>query len=543
MIPWLWWWFLEKVIIFVAFFSTFIFIRFAAGAVRRFLAHEKSSERTTPSNILRFIAPSFLFAIYLWMLREYGNFIWISRSGILLSLLIDSIYFIGMLIYYVKIQRLRRSPAFFAPLVNLKGALETEGNKIVAEALKHIALQIPLLRRRFGNILTIRTGDFRRFLNSDWRFVDTVQEIPPPHSLRELSGFPHLIFADEDFVAPPVEDAQELIEDPQNFDYRKMYNFASWAANEDPVLSALKNNRVNQTIYVVNRTINTELSENLWKTSQNLICNTPDVIALNWRQFHFQESLRLRFVTLFNTSDLILRLISAIVFACARESGQFPIKDRYGRNQEIPRTTSEFNEALCWSLENSTDSRLDFLRQKLLLPRTDFDELMTKLEPIAAISGDFITDENTVRNTLTAWQMLIVLRNKIIGHGGIGWQLDLNPLLYLKSVHYYFLETVRDIAAFNLRVSPIEENAAASDQKDLSDIHFRSVDWRAIAGIPGTDKIVSVYPYVRYYKKRLLFFNRISSGKAEYIDYNASNITEPSFISFDEDLKIFKEGF
>lgn len=540
---WLWWWFLEQIMApLAAFFSTLIFLRLAAAITRRALANKKAPQWSTPENVLLFVAPSIVFAIYLLWLRQYQNVIWVSSNAIWLSLAIDAIYLVGLFIYYFKLRRLRREPAFFASQVNLKSSFDVQGIEIVGVTLKYLALQIPIVRRRYGNVLTITNGDFTHFLRGDWRLVDSVEEAPPTITLNELSAFPHLILVEDESNPPPIEQAREFVEDPQSINYRKMYDFAAWAAKEDPALSAIKNNSVKQTVYVVNRALTTALPADLWKTSQNLCKNTPQIIALNWRQFHNQESLRLRFVTLFNTADLMQRLVGAIVFAKLRDAGEFPTKNRSGRNQEIPRSTLEFNETLWWALESSSNTELKLLRRMLLSPREDFKNLQEKLEPFNSIAGHLANDDKTTEHTLMGWRTIGVLRNKLVGHGGIGWQLDINPLLYLNAIHFYFLGMMRDVAVLDLQViaQTAEVETSAKNEKSSSNVRSNT-NTRAVIKMIGTDDIISLTPYLRFYNQRLLVFNRISRGKVEYIDYNATNITEPSFVSFDEDLRLFKE--
>lgn len=521
----MWNWFLAHLWILLGFLSTLIYVRGIGALLRRVIPKTATKNWGRAEAIVCYSLSTILPACFLLILRQRG-LIWISGTALWTSLFLDALALLGLLSYLNKLRALRKKPEQFVSGVSLTTPHDWPSSRIIADALKHLALKIPVLNRRLGRTLVVTAGDFRRFLHADLRLIDDVQavealpEIPP----AVLHAMPHLFLPDAPDRAE--EDMLDVFDDIVSEIDEGSFS-GGWT-------------------HFVNRTLNGNLSEELWETSRSLCQTMPDVIANTWKQFHAQESLRLRFMTLFNAADLIERLLGSLVLATLRDSGQNFTS--YGRNASLTplEIINRWNATLGSALELSASPKLDHIRDIMLSPREDFDYLRGRLEPFWKIVGRATIDYPGGRNTLTGWKILSVLRNKLIGHGGIGWQLSLRPTVYLSAVHYYFLAMVRDVAKLDLGILAGRIGrgmAIVGTNKGLVPIGQFDDDCSALLALPDNQGLTVLNPFLRFHKGHLLILNKAyrtsQTEKADYADYSAKDITAPSFISFDEKFANF----
>lgn len=529
----MWDWFLAHLWILLAFLSTFIYVRGVGAFLRRLILKMATKNWGRAEAVVCYTLSTILPAIFLLLLRKRG-LVWISGTALWASLLLDALCLLGMMSYLNKLRTLRKTPELFLSGVSLRCFEDWPSPRVIADALRHLALKIPLLNRRFGRTLVVTVGDFRRFLQNDLRLIDDVPEEDalPEIPQAALRSMPHLFLPDppqrkvEDVEPEALDIMDELVAD-MDYDY-----FSGG------------------TLHIINRTLNSKLPDELWRTSRNLCLTMPNVIANTWKQFHAQESPRLRLVTLFTAADLIQRLLGSLVLSTLRDLGEVLAPERQNQKVMPPEIINQWNRTLGWALETSTTPKLNRIREIMLAPRDDFDSLRESLKPFWKIVGRATIDYPGARNTLTGWRVLSVLRNKLIGHGGIGWQLNLRPTVYLSAVHYYFLAMMRDVAALDLGVlanwGDTDIIIAGKDQGlDIDPTGYFGDDCLALAALPDEQGFAVLNPFLRFHKGRLLILNKVYQAsrieKADYVDYNVDDITEPSFISFNEKFANFLE--
>jgi hypothetical protein len=565
---WLLW---EQLFAFGLLVATFIYVRSSSAVLRSLLPRTFTAEMGLALTALFYVTPSTLIGLGLYLAHVKAGVIWISVTAVYLSWGQDMLYVAGMTYYYLVLRRIRNHPASFALLIRLQEYAVWPSSDVVRKPFDYLLPRIPFARRWKKTTVLIKPIDFHRFLKNDLRLVDEAEPdqlsltyaeycaVPhfllPPESLREARppGFAQAGEKKSDSEQPGLEASEHepglasllgvsdklasikcLIEEgpTETVTERRLQRLRSIQEKNRPETNATR-------YYLVNRSLHAELSEELWNTSRGLCQTLPSVIARTWKTFHFQESMRLRFVALFNTADLIQRLVGSIALCSLRDAGLLA-DNKVGEEEfRVPASTLQWTRALELALA-AHGNLLARLSTILLEPSEDYREWQTRLAPFGAVLGRTIEFSSNNRNRLAGWRVLGTLRNKIIGHGGIGTHLRLRPLLYVSSVHHFFLSMMRNIVDLNLGLVA----SADHDLKDFTLDQGLGVP-RKLAGAHfafaslDDQSLVALHPYFRYHEGRLLIINRVTKERASYIDYNVANIFEPSFVTLKTDWDEF----
>lgn len=505
-------WLISYIFIFLSFAGTLLFLRFVGRVVRRFIPQSKTVGWNNLKISIVYIAPTVSLGILLLIFRNWFGVILISTTAVWLSLFWDAIHLFCALNFVRKLRRLRHTPDSFFYQVKL-----VPYNDWAKSNFKNISpfrywlrgfsfpssLQMFSFLLKGNNEVRIFYGDFDRFLRRNIRLIDSIEDAENklPLTAGEVIATPHLE-----------------------------------AINGEP-----KQNK----FYFVNRVTNTALPDELWETSCRLCQTTPPIIAATWKLYHFQEDVRLRLVTLFNAADLMQRLIGAMILRMLEETGEldallansdFP-RDKSKKPIYPPNTNADWNWVLSWTLKNSKSEELEIFRQILLEPNPNFAANLEKLAPFWQILQITPRHPTNEQNTLANFYILNQLRNKTIGHGSIGWKLQLRPAVYLSALHYFFLATMENISKLDLGVLAYRQSGeileTASTFRGLWATEIIKDDYQAAIENPFSGKFLPLSPYLRFYNGRLLIVDRFSKEHAIYIDYNPENITEPSFIKLE----------
>lgn len=550
-------------------------MRGSAALIRRQIDGEKANNWSSLKANIAFCAPSLSMAVLLLFLRNERGWIFISSTAIWITIAWDGFSLIATFLFTSRLRQLRRAPASLtsvtlSPVQDIAKwphARSFHLTVLVSWWMRATFLQIgldniPIVRRIFqksvsGRHLRVAPGDFREFLGGDLRYIDVLSDyedelgfdpdrvIEVPHLLVTRTSvlgraagkvLSHLTGEKFDLDKEESDDDEEVNE--WDFDLRTLLRQLTGATSKS---------------YPLNRALNMKLSDELWEASQAICQNTPQVIATSWKLFHFQDEARLRLVTLFNTADLIQRLVGSFVLSTLRNSGELEEMVRAGRGPvaaqsvtriSVPGSTREWNRSLAWYLEHSITPSLASLRSMLLIPREDFDELQNKLEPFWDLLGGKQFPEHTVRHTVGAWDVFRVIRNQTIGHGMVGLQIKLEPLKYIVPLHEYFLAVMRDVVLLDLAVYSFDSQAEDGIVGFSGGLRSAcTVDeceiWLRTHGT--SDDFTNVSPYLRFHGGAVLFPNRLmkSGVEFEYVNYRPRSIAEASFIKLPVDPASF----
>jgi hypothetical protein len=560
------------------FIGTLVYVRGSAALIRRQIDGEKANNWSSLKANIAFCAPSLSVAVLLLLLRNERGWIFISSTAIWISIVWDGFSLIATLLFTSRLRQLRRAPASFtsvtlSPVQDIAKwphARSFHLTVLVSWWMRATFLQIgldniPIVRRILqksvsSRYLRVAPGDFREFLGGDLRYIDVLSDYEDelgfdPDKLIEV---PHLLVTRTSVLGRAAGKVLSHLSG-HKFDLDEEESDDDEEANEwDFDLRTLLRQLTGATSksYPLNRALNMKLSDELWEASQAICQNTPQVVATSWKLFHFQDETRLRLVTLFNTADLIQRLVGSFVLATLRNSGELEemVQDGRGPGAEqsvtkmsVPRTPREWNRSLAWYLEHSVTPSLDPLRSMLLSPRADFDELQKKLDPFWDLLGGRQFPEHRVSHTLGAWDVFRVIRNQTIGHGMVGLHIKLDPLKYLVPLHEYFLEVMRDVVMLDLAVYSFDAQAEdgivgfSGGLRSACTVEECDVWLRT----HGTDNnFTNVSPYLRFYRGTVLFPNRLmnSGAEFEYVNYRPKSIAEPSFIKLPVDAASFLQS-
>lgn len=496
-------WLISNILMLIGFAGTLLFLRFTGNLLRRFVSPDKTADWSNLKFSIVFVIPTLVFGIFLLILKNRFGVILISSAAVWASLIWDALHLLCALNFVRKLSDLRRKPNLFFHQVKLaphKHPAKSNIGEISPFRFWLRGFSLPSSLQIFSkvfsgsNCINVTQGDFNTTLRQDIRLIDSFEDVGNRLNLT----IPHL-------------EKIEGISIPNKF-------------------------------FLVNRIINTALPDELWKTSCRLIQKTPTIIAATWKTYHFQEDVRLRFVTLFNSADLIQRLLGAIILQIVAASGELRIlteRDDFPRNRNNqilspPNTGGEWNRVLVWVLRNSKNAELDIFRRMLLETQPDFSESVEKLAPfwkILQTSPQIPPDEQHI---LACFSILAQLRNKTVGHGAIGWKFQLRPAIYLSSLHYFFLNTMRKISQLDAGVF-----AYRKTEEELKIIALIQ-GLKTPAEVPGDFGVgiknpangnnLNLFPFLRFYNGRLLIADSFSKDFVIYTDFNTKNIAEPSFI-------------
>ncbi len=546
---------LEEIFTFASLVMTFVYVRCAGAVLRSLLPGIRMADVPVLVRAVLYVSPTSFVAAVLYVLHVQRGLIWISLTAIYISWAQDLLYVIGAIYYYFVLRRLRRLPASSEFSIRLQDYADWPSSDVVRKPLDYLLQRLPVVKRWRTASVLIRPVDFQRFLRSDLRLLDEAEPALLDFSYEDFCAVPHFPFpslsasherktiagaqgsnsSDPNSALLPTLFPQlakvkhALQVGPQSLEAKRLQRF-----HKDRRKHESKSNVPQH--YLMNRALNCDLTESLWNTS-TLICRTlPSVVARTWKTFHFQESLRLRFVALFNAADLIQRLLGAIVLCRLRDSGNLIEEKLAGEDFQIPLSTRKWSETLEFALKSS-DSKMQDL-QRLLEPRDDYEIWQSRLEPLVPLLGGPIVFSKHNRHTLAGLRVLAVLRNKIIGHGGVGTHLRMRPLFYLSAVHYFFLSLMAGIIECDVAIfagTDSEGQRLIIDRGLGAKEHDANRD-RAYARVQGKP-FEPLYPYLRYHEGRLLFQSRVSKARnwTEYVDYNVARSLEPSLVRLETD--------
>lgn len=568
-------WLLPYIFSMLAFLGTFFFIRIAGKIARQF--YTKSSTVNWDNLKITVVrsAPTVVLGILLLMLRNRFGWIWISPGAVWASLTWDGLHLIFTLYYIGKLRSLRRNPASFFYQVKVEPYDDWADSNlpyIIPVKFWLRGSSVPVLFQPLSFILTffgsgktplgILYGDFRRFLRGDFRYVDVFDDIDGKLDLseEELWSVPHLAVKDANAYKRQILGFfGGMLGDAVKEGFKRTAKFSdeeTGEQNTDDVLKSLEPDdeepkfslqafRSTSKSFLTNRAINTALPVELWEASRRLCKTTPSIVADTWKLYHFQDDVRLRLIMLFTVSDLMQRLLGAIVLRMLAEIGElgsltgrpdFP----FGKTKEqivLIKNNPDWNKLLRWALKNSESEELEIFRRMLLKPNPDFAATVEKLAPIWQILQDKPPHYVTEQNALDAFSLLTHLRNKTVGHGSIGWKLQLRPAVYLSAFHHFFLAAIEDVSNLDLGIAAYlrteDDLELVSLMDGLSTGEKAEGSGRVAVLNPVNGELLDLDPYLRFYEGRLLIAEKIFENDAIYVDYKAENIAEPSFIKLE----------
>ena len=516
----IYYWLLAKYLTLLAFIFTLVMARTLAGLARRSVPSKVVLKLDTFFRGLIYVSAGIFIVVVFWNFRQQAGITWISRNALYVSLTLDLFFLGGILFYFYSLKRLRRYPDRFPYNVTVSTGPRWPDSAVVTRPLRLGLSHLLMLRKWSTPEFQITPTDFTRRLGKDPRLLDEISDSSIlGYSKSELAYFPHLT----SHYAKASDESASVLADND-------------ALNAKATLSSDAHR-------TLNRALVAGLPDDLWNTSIRLCQTSPQIIATTWKQFYQQKSLRLRLVSLFNTVDMFQRLIGAIAFAVLRDE-DVPETEFLIEGMKLPRSMNQWNQGLRDVLENTTTPNLASLRHVLLTSRDDFDDLLERLNPIREILGEGIFRISGPRDTLAGWKLLGDLRNKLIGHGGVGWRLSVDVTINLTSLHLFFLAMMQDVSQFDLGILAIHKNSdlmVIGLDRGLNRALNASAECSALARIPESDSVIELNPYFRFNTGRLLVLNgyRDNSAIAEYTDYNSANPLEPSFFSFPEERKSF----
>lgn len=435
----------------------------------------------------------------------------LSPAGAWLSLAVDAAWIAGAIRYTRRIARLRDDPASTRAVVwvysietttDLGRWFPLERSRILAKAVEPYFF--------------VPQADFAAVLASDVKAID--------------------IFGGDDEYRP--ENGDFDIAPHVGLTLPESFRNAGW-----PTTYAFQVIRYRQMMRhtpnaVASRQLVHRASERQWLTSRRLCATPPRAIACAWKSFYFQPGFRLHFVCLFNTAEMLVRLAGAIALSILRSSGVLigtPLFRDGGmlRKGSFGQWVETIETAVAVETPLIAACRETFLDENPALATRD------TLEPLWELLG--FRPRERPPHLLGALRRIGELRNALLGHGAVGNRLELDPLPYVAALHEYFLDAVAPLVDWDLAVRawrpapegsalPLEEvgrDAGLLIEGELAD------DCVPICRIPGRpDRVVSLHPYLRFAKGRLLFLRRILREESQFYDFETADPNEATVLSF-----------
>jgi hypothetical protein len=390
-------------------------------------------------------------------------------------------------------------------------------------------VSVSLLRLISGKRLEVPVREFARYFKRDYRRVIEIH-LRDPEALailglnaREMREMPHWGLG---------------VEVPQNSEHslnsrvprrpKSPPSDVGWVSFISAfAFGELPQSRVSWLAGQQNKLLYDELPDSLWQASCAICRNTPRLIATQWQQFHLQTSLSLRFVTLLNTMDLLQRLVGAIILVNLRAAQGLPesiVKDPKFLSRG---SFGEWNKVIETALEAEHPFLAEW-RAKLLIDRSDFPDLLNMLAPLWNLIGNRVAP--TKLHTLSAWRVLGLLRNEFIGHGTMGTAMAIAPMQFISALHSYFLRTVAQIVKTDLSIALFSgESHAPQYDRGFTETALLNTDSLAAIRMPN-GSFQPLAPYIIMDKDRMLILNRMLDEYADYVNFEARNSLEPSFI-------------
>jgi hypothetical protein len=298
-----------------------------------------------------------------------------------------------------------------------------------------------------------------------------------------------------------------------------------------------------------NRLLHHQLPPDLWQASVNLSSTTPRIIAERWKSFHFQDDLRGRLTALMNTMDLLQRWLGTMVFATLRKKGVLYQEMSDGTFLKDGQFAA-WNKMLEKVLAKQQGVELEGFCTAMLEPQQGFDEDMELLVDYWRFLGT--SPRNDKRNLLQAWSAIWFLRNQLLAHGSLGWELQFDPEPYLRGIYLYFLRQASRVVSLVPRLlaypgkyaEGFDKKRAWSMDAGILGWHPRSLAkdcaYETILVISAKHQAVGTDPFLRIHNGRTVVLNRLlKKDQAEYIDFEGAQVLESSFVLLPANLDDF----
>jgi hypothetical protein len=542
------WLLLDQLFAFALLVGTFIYIRSVGAVLRSLMPKALAHEQGLPLTTALYVGPTAAVGLALYFAQVRGGVVWISLVGVYLSWVQDLVYIVGMTYYYFILRRIRHRPASFESLIQLRAYAAWPSSDVVRRPLDYLLPRLPFIKSWKKPSVMIKPADFQRFLKGNTRLIDYAELNLLPLSYLDFCAVPHFplpVNYPGNFTGnePDEESAPrarrygakggpvEHLENQMRDSFRRYFGEPPKKVRPEPEGEELQSAAVR--FYLMNRALNFELTEELWQTSQRICRTMPGSIARTWKGFHFQQSVRLRYLSLFNTADQLQRLLGSIVLSRVRDAGH--LREGMLGNQKfrVPASPVQWAQTIEQALLTE-DTGLDAFRSLLLASSDNYMQWQDRLRPFAEVIGGPIVFPEGQRHLLAGLSLLSVLRNKIIGHGGVGSQLRMQPLVYLSALHYFFLELAKEILKLDIQVFAVmtERRQALRDQAVALPLQLAG-EHVAVAKAQGLGPI-RMHPYLRYRDGRLLIIDRATKEGVTFVDYEAHSV-EPTYLMFEID--------
>jgi hypothetical protein len=290
---------------------------------------------------------------------------------------------------------------------------------------------------------------------------------------------------------------------------------------------------------LLNRALNTRLTDAMWETSRNLVRRQPRMVAHTWKTFHEEETVQGRLDTLFSTAELLQRVAGSAMFAVLRDTGRLrdllgDESERFLRNGSFGDWNGPLRRVLGQLTENEREE-LAPLATAFTRPLPGFQGELDLLKPFwELIERPEVQDADA----LSALRLLGYLRNRTIGHGAVGWRMTVEPEPFLSALHRFLLFGVVELAALDLGVCgwKARGNHQGCD-RGLGATRKAGENSLALAFPLPRGMPVYLNPYLRFREGALLVVNRIREP-VEYVNYSA-DASQPAFVSISTDVEQF----
>lgn len=550
------WMLLDQLFAFTLLLGTFLYVRSVGAVLRSLLPKTLALGLGLPLTTALFVSPTALVGFALYLAHVRGGVVWISLFGIYLSWGQDLIYIIGMIYYYLILRRIRHQAASFESLIQLGAYAEWPSSDVVRRPLDYLLPRLPFIKSWKKPSVMIKPVDFQRFLKGNARLIDYAELDLLPLSYLDFCAVPHFPLpvneanngtgngANSDSGSRgrrygskggPVEHLENQLRDSFVRFFGEAPSREKAQTKPAPESKELQSTAVR--FYLMNRALNFELTEELWETSQKICRTMPGSIARTWKGFHFQQSVRLRYLSLFNTADQLQRLLGAIVLCRVRDAGLLREGKLGDQEFRVPASPVQWAETIQLALLTE-GAGLEELRSVLLDSRNDFVQWQDRLTPFAEVIGGPIIFPAGQRSLLAGLSLLSVLRNKIIGHGGVGSQLRMRPLVYLSALHYFFLELVKDILKLDIQIFAATVDGRHSRRDQAVALPLRLEGEHVAVAKTRSLNPIKMHPYLRYRNGRLLIINRATKEGVSFLDFEAHSV-EPTYLTFQIDPNDF----
>jgi hypothetical protein len=245
-------------------------------------------------------------------------------------------------------------------------------------------------------------------------------------------------------------------------------------------------------------------------------------------------------VFLFNTVDLLQRLLGAALFSQVRMAGSEGWPDPFLASGSF----GDWNQAIERVMRLPSGQRAGSIGALLSERRDDFERLRHLMAPFAGLVGEIF--QKDACHTLHALRGFGDLRNRLIGHGGVGTDILLSPFEYLDALHKCFLETTAPIAATDMGLLILRrvegelgrefescgQGGAGRGSLDKGLLEVGDAPDEALTLLnPAPKEWADLRPYWRFHEGRMIILHKLGPSSAEYLRYGRKNLAEPSYVT------------